>query len=263
MEPLADDRPGATGWPLESREPPAAPELSPQPRPRWRRALRRLGQGLAAALAAGLVLVLLLRVLPPPVSALMVERRIESWFDNRDYRPRYDWVDLDAIAPAMGAAVIAAEDQRFGEHFGFDWQAIEQAMAYNERHRRTRGASTLSQQTAKNLFLWSERSWLRKGFEAYFTLALEALWSKRRILEVYLNIVEFGDGVYGVEAAAQRYFGKPAARLKPGEAALLAAVLPNPHRFKVSVPSPYVQRRAQWILRQMRQLGGADLVREL
>ena len=163
----------------------------------------------------------------------------------------------------MGLAVIAAEDQNFAEHFGFDWKAIEKALEHNERSRRKRGASTLSQQTAKNLFLWSSRSWVRKGFEVWFTLLLEAGWSKRRILEVYLNIVEFGDGIYGVEAASQHYFRKPAQRLRPAEAALLAAVLPNPRRFKVSSPSPYVLGRQAWILGQMQQLGGVQVVNEL
>src|SRR5439155_7999060 len=156
-----------------------------------------------------------------------------------------------------------AEDQTFPEHFGFDWQAIEKAIAHNQRSRRIRGASTVSQQTAKNLFLPSRRTWVRKGLEAYFTVLLEIGWPKRRILEVYLNIVEFGDGVYGVESASQLYFGKPAARLNASEAALLAAVLPNPHQFKVKTPTAYVRERQQWILDQMSQLGGASVVRGL
>ena len=163
----------------------------------------------------------------------------------------------------MGVAVIAAEDQNFEDHFGFDWQAIEKAIAHNEHSRRKRGASTVSQQTAKNLFLWESRSWVRKGFEVYFTLLLETLWPKRRILEVYLNIVEFGDGVYGVEAASRKFFGRSAAALTPGQAALLAAVLPSPRRFRADAPSPYVRGRQEWILRQMRQLGGDQVVRNL
>lgn len=242
---------------------PDSAEIDPGLVPRWRRALGWLGKGLVSLVALSLACVLLLRFLPPPFSAMMAERRVESWFSDQDYRSRYAWVALDRIAPAMGAAVIAAEDQKFAEHYGFDWQAIEKAVAHNERSKRTRGASTLSQQTAKNLFLWSGRTWLRKGLEAYFTLALETTWPKRRILEVYLNIVEFGDGVYGVEAAAQTYFHKPAARLSASEAALLAAVLPNPRRFKANAPSAYVRGRQQWILRQMRQLGGSALVKEL
>jgi monofunctional biosynthetic peptidoglycan transglycosylase len=163
----------------------------------------------------------------------------------------------------MGLAVIAAEDQNFPEHSGFDWQAIEKALAHNERSRRKRGASTVSQQTAKNLFCWESRSWLRKGAEAWFTLLIETLWSKRRILEVYLNIVEFGDGLYGVEAASQAVFRKPAKRLTASECALLAAVLPNPHRYKARAPSAYVLGRQAWILKQMQQLGGEAVVKEL
>ena len=156
-----------------------------------------------------------------------------------------------------GLAVIAAEDQKFPEHWGFDVAAIEKALDHNERHEnRVRGASTLSQQTVKNLFLWDGRSWVRKGLEAGLTLGVETVWSKKRILTVYLNIAEFGDGVFGVEAASQRYFGKPASRLTMSEAALLAAVLPNPLRFKASTPSGYVRSRQAWIMRQMRQLGG-------
>jgi len=208
-------------------------------------------------------LVISLRVIPPPVSALMIERRIESWSGSGDYSPRYHWVSLEKIAPVMGAAVIAAEDQNFSEHFGFDWKAIEKAIEHNEHSKRIRGASTLTQQTAKNLFLPSGRTWVRKAAEAYFTLLLEIEWSKRRILEVYLNIVEFGDGIYGVESASQFYFGKPAARLNSNEAALLAAVLPNPHQFKVKAPTPYVRGRQQWILDQMAQIGGPAVIRDL
>lgn len=214
-------------------------------------------------LALTVLFVLLFRFLPVPVSALMVERRIQSWFSKEPYRSRHAWVPLEEISPAMGVAVIAAEDQLFGDHFGFDWNAIEKAVAHNERSRRKRGASTLTQQTAKNLFLWSSRSWARKGFEVWFTLALEAGWPKRRILEVYLNIVEFGDGLYGVEAASQAYFHKTAKRLTNAEAALLAAVLPNPHRFRANAPSDYIRGRQAWILRQMEQMGGAQVVRGL
>lgn len=228
---------------------------------------RRILKGLLW-LAGGFVaftalLVLLLRFVPVPVSALMIERRMAAWTGSKPYAPRHRWVSLDEISPNMGVAVIAAEDQNFPDHFGFDWQAIEKAYVHNEHSRRKRGASTVSQQTAKNLFLWESRSWVRKGFEVWFTLLLETEWSKRRILEVYLNIVEFGDGVYGVEAASRTYFGKPASRLTPSEAALLAAVLPNPHKYRVSAPSEYVLGRQAWILNQMRQLGGGQLVKDL
>ncbi|EMJ8526711.1 monofunctional biosynthetic peptidoglycan transglycosylase [Klebsiella aerogenes] len=197
-------------------------------------------------------------VLPVPFSAVMLERQVSAWFSGDfHYVAHSDWVGMDEISPWMGLAVIAAEDQKFPDHWGFDVPAIEKALAHNERNEnRIRGASTLSQQTAKNLFLWDGRSWLRKGLEVGLTVGIETVWSKKRILTVYLNIAEFGDGIFGVEAAAQRYFHKPASRLTPAEAALLAAVLPNPIRFRADAPSGYVNSRQAWILRQMRQLGG-------
>lgn len=200
----------------------------------------------------------LFNILPVPFSAVMVERQLSAWFaGNFSYVAHSDWVSMDEISPWMGLAVIAAEDQKFPEHWGFDMGAIEKALAHNERNEnRIRGASTLSQQTVKNLFLWDGRSWVRKGLEAGLTLGMETVWSKKRILTVYLNIAEFGEGVFGVEAASQRYFHKPASKLSPAEAALLAAVLPNPIRFKASAPTGYVRSRQAWILRQMRQLGG-------
>lgn len=204
----------------------------------------------------------LFSVVPVPFSAVMAERQIGAWLQGDfGYVAHSDWVSMDEISPWMGLAVIAAEDQTFPDHWGFDVAAIEKALSHNERHeRRIRGASTLSQQTVKNLFLWDGRSWLRKGLEAGLTVGVETVWSKKRILTVYLNIAEFGDGVFGVEAAAQRYFGKPASRLTQSEAALLAAVLPNPLRFKAAAPSGYVRSRQAWILRQMRQLGGESFM---
>ncbi|HCD1254115.1 TPA: monofunctional biosynthetic peptidoglycan transglycosylase [Citrobacter amalonaticus] len=204
----------------------------------------------------------LFSVVPVPFSAVMAERQIGAWLQGDfGYVAHSDWVSMDEISPWMGLAVIAAEDQTFPDHWGFDVAAIEKALSHNERHEsRIRGASTLSQQTVKNLFLWDGRSWLRKGLEAGLTVGVETVWSKKRILTVYLNIAEFGDGVFGVEAAAQRYFGKPASRLTQSEAALLAAVLPNPLRFKAAAPSGYVRSRQAWILRQMRQLGGESFM---
>jgi monofunctional glycosyltransferase len=225
------------------------------------RVLKLLFRAVLILIGVSLALVILLRFFPPPFSALMVERRIQSWFGESEYTSDYRWVPLEEIAPVMAVAVIAAEDQRFPEHYGFDWKAIEKAVAYNERNDRVRGASTLSQQTAKNLFLWSGRSWPRKAIEACFTILLETTWPKRRILETYLNVVEFGSGIYGVEAAAQRYFGKPAKRLTAAETALLAAVLPNPRRFKVDAPTAYLSELRQWILSQMHQLGGPALLK--
>ena len=207
--------------------------------------------------------VLLLRFIHPPFSALMAERRVGSLFSAGSYHSDHTWVPLEDIAPCMGAAVMASEDQKFPDHFGFDWESIQKAYEHNERSRKVRGASTISQQTAKNLFLWEGRSWTRKGFEVWFTLLMEAEWPKRRILETYLNIVEFGDGIYGVEAASQHFFHKPAKRLRPSEAALLAAVLPNPHKYRVEAPSAFVRQRQAWILEQMSQMGGVEVVKEL
>ena len=236
---------------------------SPKKKSLSRRLLRLFGWTGVAFLGSTVVTALFFRFVPVPFSALMAQRRVQSWFRDKPYISRHHWVSLDDIAPSMGVAVIAAEDQNFPEHFGFDWKAIEKAVEHNEKSRRKRGASTVSMQTAKNLFLWETRSWVRKGFEAYFTLLLETTWSKRRILEVYLNIVEFGDGIYGVEAASRTYFGKPAKRLTASESALLAAVLPNPHKFRVNAPSDHVRSRQEWIMRQMRQLGGAQVVEAL
>ncbi len=228
-----------------------------------RRVLKALGWALGLFLGLNLLLVLVFRFVPVPSSGLMVQRRLEAWSGDKSYTARHRWVPLEEISPSLGVAVIAAEDQNFADHFGFDWQAIEKAVQHNETSRRKRGASTVSQQTAKNLFLWSSRSWTRKGLEAWFTLLIEAGWSKKRILEVYLNIVEFGDGVYGAEAAARTFFGKPAKRLTPSEAALLAAVLPNPRKFHANAPSDYIRGRQALILNQMRQLGGDQVVKDL
>ncbi|ARJ41465.1 monofunctional biosynthetic peptidoglycan transglycosylase [Pantoea alhagi] len=199
--------------------------------------------------------------LPVPFSAVMAERQVSAWLTG-DFAwvAHSDWVSRDEISPWLPLAVIAAEDQKFPVHWGFDVEAIESVL--DNQNGRLRGASTLTQQTAKNLFLWDGRSWLRKGLEAGLTLGLEGVWSKRRILTVYLNIAEFGDGIFGVEAAAQRYFHKPASRLTMSEAALLAAVLPNPLRFRADAPSGYVRQRQAWIMRQMSQLGGMGFIRQ-
>ncbi|HET6330631.1 MAG TPA: monofunctional biosynthetic peptidoglycan transglycosylase [Holophagaceae bacterium] len=228
-----------------------------------RRILRAVCFGMLAAMAWSAILVLLLRYVHPPFSALMAQRRVASWTGHEPYHSDHTWVPLEDISPSMGAAVMAGEDQKFPDHSGFDWDSIQKAYDRNEKSRRKRGASTISQQTAKNLFLWEGRSWTRKGFEVWFTMLMEAEWPKRRILEVYLNIVEFGDGIYGVEAASQHFFHKPAKRLSPSEAALLAAVLPNPRKYRVDAPSGFVRDRQAWILDQMAQMGGVDMVKGL
>lgn len=188
---------------------------------------------------------------PVPLTPLMGLRVVESLMDGRPVHFQKDWVSLEEISPRVEYAVIAAEDMRFFEHHGFDFVAIEKALKHNRKSRRIRGGSTISQQVAKNVFLWPSRSWIRKGVEAYFTGLIELFWSKQRIMEVYLNVVEMGDGVYGVEAAARKYFHKPAKNLNASEAALLAAVLPNPRRFLVQRPSGYVRFRQTAIRRRM------------
>lgn len=216
------------------------------------RVLRRfLLSLLAAAVLVPLSLVLFYRVVPVPATPLMLLRLVEG------YGLSHDWVAYDEIAPAMIRSVIAAEDGKFCLHNGFDWDAINDALEAAEDGQRLRGGSTISQQTAKNVFLWPGRSWVRKGLEAGFTVVIEALWPKRRILEVYLNSVEFGPGIYGVEAAARFHFRKSAAQLSAREAALLAAVLPNPIRFSASKPSGYVSRYAGRIQGRAGDIGPA------
>jgi monofunctional biosynthetic peptidoglycan transglycosylase len=203
-------------------------------------------------------IVLALRWLDPPTSAFMLRERMQT-----DAPIRHRWVAWDGISAHAKVAVIAAEDQRFPEHSGFDLDSINDALADIERGRRVRGASTISQQVAKNLFLWPGQSWLRKGLEAYFTVLIELLWSKPRILEVYLNIAEFGRGIYGVGAASETFFNKSPANLTAAESALLAAVLPSPKRMRVNAPSPYMRSRQEWIQNQMRALGGPSLLQQL
>jgi monofunctional biosynthetic peptidoglycan transglycosylase len=210
-----------------------------------------------------------MRWIDPWYSAFMLDAALDAnRAGKKNYQTDYRWVDLEQISPHAAVAVIAAEDQVFPFHTGFDFKSIREAIRHNEqqaskRRPRIRGASTISQQVSKNLFLWSGRGYVRKGLEAYFTLLIELSWPKERILEVYLNIAQFGDGVYGVEAAARRFWRKPAARLDSFEAATLAAVLPNPITFKANAPSNYVVKRRDWILAQMRGLGGARYLNEL
>ena len=228
-------------------------------RPWWRRLWRWLAWLLVTAVVLSWLCVLLLRFVPPATSAFMAERRIAALaHGERGFALRYQWVPFSKVSPELPIALVAAEDQKFPSHHGFDLQAIADALDDAEEGERLRGASTISQQTAKNLFLWGGRSFVRKGLEAYFTVLLELTWPKRRILEVYLNIAEFGDGIYGAEAAAQQYFRKPAAQLNAHEAALLATALPNPKKLHPDRPSPYVARHAEWIERQVRQLGGPN-----
>ena len=224
---------------------------------------RRCGRLALVALALPILVLLALRWLDPPTSAFILARQWEQLRGGRAAAIHHRWVDFDRISPHLAVAVIAAEDQRFPDHFGFDLAAINRALEHNARNRTVRGASTISQQTAKNLFLWSGRSYLRKGLEAGLTLGLEMLWPKRRILEVYLNLAEFGDGVFGARAAAERIFHTSPDRLSRQQAALLASVLPDPGGLDAGRPSVHVQQKARWVRAQMEQLGGTRLLEHL
>ncbi len=216
----------------------------PQPAPRHRSGgLLRLLRNLVVTLVLALLIVppvwvAIYRVVPPPITGLMIERS----FQGRGFEHR--WAPISRISPAMTRAVIASEDSRFCAHHGFDFNAIDKALRHNEtRPGRIRGGSTISQQAAKNVFLWPDRSYVRKGLEAWFAVLIEVMWGKRRIMEVYLNTVEMGPGLYGVEAAAERYFHTDAANLTPAQASRLAAILPSPLKWKAADPGPYVRRR--------------------
>ena len=238
-----------------------------RPARRWPSALARIGRFCArltfVALALPTLVLLALRWLDPPTSAFILARQWVQLRGGRAAAVHHRWVDFDRISPHLAVAVIAAEDQRFPDHFGFDLAAINRALEHNARNRTVRGASTISQQTAKNLFLWSGRSYLRKGLEAGLTLGLEMLWPKRRILEVYLNLAEFGDGVFGARAAAERIFHTSPDRLSLQQAALLASVLPDPGGLDAGRPSVHVQQKARWVRAQMDRLGGARLLDRL
>ncbi|MBS0856445.1 MULTISPECIES: monofunctional biosynthetic peptidoglycan transglycosylase [unclassified Tatumella] len=224
---------------------------------RVRRKLLFLLSGIMVIAVAG---ILLFSVIPVPFSAVMAERQAGALLSgNLSYRARSSWVSMADISPWMPLAVIAGEDQKFPNHWGFYFGALQSVLDSSGRGSM-RGASTLSQQTAKNLFLWDGRSWVRKGLEAILTAGIETVWSKKRILTVYLNIAEFGPGIFGVEAASQAYFHKPASQLTRQQAALLAAVLPNPIVYHVSAPSAYPRERQQWISQQMGQLGGLEFL---
>lgn len=205
--------------------------------------------------------VILFRFIPVPVTLLMLQRCVEQQFDSKDMKLKKDWVDLKDISNKMQLAVVCSEDQNFLFHHGFDFNAIEKAMKYNEKQQkrkkhRTHGASTISQQTAKNAFLFPARNFVRKGLEVYFTALIEIFWSKQRIMEVYLNVIEMGDGIYGVEAASETYFHKHAKNLSQGEAALIAACLPNPIKFNAGAPTAFVLKRQAFISNQMNLWGG-------
>ncbi|WP_262927302.1 monofunctional biosynthetic peptidoglycan transglycosylase [Phytohalomonas tamaricis] len=224
---------------------------------------RALGVALGLFVGVSVLAVVLFRFVPLPWSSVMLERQIESWRDGEPLQLQYVWVPYERMSSQAKIAVIASEDQRFPFHHGFDTHQIQLAFDAWLEGKSLRGASTISQQTAKNAFLWSGRSWVRKGLEAWFTGLIELIWPKQRILEVYLNIAEWDHGVFGLQAAARHYYGVDAGRLSAEQAARLAAVLPNPLGWSPVRPTPRVAGRARWIRQQMRQLGGPDYLRHL
>jgi len=234
-----------------------------------KKAGRLLLQVGAALFLASVAWVLVYRWVAPPATWLMLDRRAHApsglgyyGIQEEPRRIRYQFRTLAEVAPAVPLALVAAEDQRFLLHHGFDFDALAQAARRNWNGDGTHivGGSTISQQVAKNVFLWQGRSYVRKAAEAYFTVLIEFLWSKRRIMEMYLSVAEMGDCTFGVEAASQRYFGKPASQVNPAEAALLAGVLPNPLRFRASNPGPVARAKQLRVLRNMRRLGGTAYV---
>ena len=239
----------------------AAP-LKPASKPgRWRRWLWIL---LLTPFLLSVLLVLVLRFAAPPITGVMAQRILEARsVGNADFRIDYRWCPLESFGPYLPVAAIASEDQRFLDHHGFDTVEIRKALDAAEDGERMRGGSTISQQVAKNLFLWTGRSWVRKGLEVYFTALLELVWPKRRLLETYLNIAETGDGMFGFCVACERRFGRPCSSLAPYQLALMVATLPDPRRRRADQPTPYLHQRASWIVRQMDQLGGPYLLQQL
>ncbi len=209
------------------------------------------------------LIVFAMRWINPVTSSIMVQRQIASLFKGDFELVNYRWVDYDDVSKYMPIAIVAAEDQNFPNHFGFDFKQIEKAMKQNKKGKRIRGASTITQQVAKNLFLWEGKSFIRKGIEAYFTILIELLWDKKRILEVHMNIAEFGKNIFGVGIASLAYYKLPPGKLSMSQAALLAAVLPNPLRYSVLKPSGYVRGRQNWIISQINSLGGSDYLKDI
>lgn len=229
-----------------------------QSRSKFKTIASAIGRLLLWFFLVSIIWVLAYRFINPPLTLLMVQRSIEG--KQTSSKPKFSkkWVPFEEISDNMKRAAVAAEDATFLKHLGFDIKAIEKAYASNAKGKKIRGGSTISQQTAKNVFLWPGRSFIRKGFEAYFTMLIELLWSKERILEVYLNVIEMGDGIYGAEAAAQHYYGKSCRKLAKGEAAMIAACFPNPRRWSPKHPTKYIYHRQYLILKNMRRLGPLD-----
>ncbi len=220
-----------------------------------RRIVRLIWKTVIWFLGLSIGMVVVYRFVPVPITPLMIIRVVEQALDSeKDIRLSKDWKPISQISKNAPQAVIASEDQKFLRHNGFDIEAMEKAWENNKKGKRVKGASTITQQTVKNVFLWPSRSYLRKGLEAYFTVLVELIWSKERIIEVYLNVIEMGDGIYGIEAASQAYYKKSALALTRGQSAMIAAVLPNPRRWNPIKPTNYIKGRQSWILRQMNNL---------
>lgn len=226
----------------------------------WKVVWKITRYGLIIFFGSSILSVVFYRFINPPITPLMVIRLMEKSKGGQSLKIKKHWVPIDKISPDLPLAMVASEDNRFLTHHGFDLDAIEKAKEYNEKKhgKKIRGASTISQQTAKNVFLWPQRSWIRKGLEVYFTFLIEFIWGKKRIMEVYLNVIEMGKGIYGADAASEAYFGKQASGLTRGEAALIAACLPSPLRSNPAAPTTYLRGRQQWILWNMGNIGKVD-----
>jgi len=230
----------------------------------FKKAAKLLAAALIAFIYLSFLSVLLLKWFHPPTSAFMLQKQLEVSRDNKqDFEINYEWADWQEISPYMKVAAITSEDQRYADHWGLDMDAIEKAIDEHRRGESLRGASTITQQTAKNLFLWPGQSFVRKGIEAYFALLMEGLLSKKRILEIYLNIAEFGNGVYGVKAASNIYFNTEPSDLDMMQSALMVTALPSPRRYNLADPSPYMIERRNWILQYMFYLGNTDYLKKL
>jgi len=222
----------------------------------FKRVLRFIGFTILGLFIFSVGMVVIYRFVPIPVTILQLTRCIEQFQEDKPIVLYKDWEPLENISNKLQLAVVCAEDQKFLNHYGFDVEAIEKAIEHNSKGKKVRGASTISQQTAKNVFLWEGRTWVRKGLEVYFTGLIELFWSKERIMEVYLNVIEMGDGIYGAQAASKHYFRKDASKLSSAEAALLASILPSPRRYSVVRPSGFVRGRQSWTMGQMSHWGG-------
>lgn len=226
--------------------------------------LKWTGLIIAGFFLASILSVISLRWINPPRSSFMIQRQIEAWWHNEEnFELHYEWTDWDNISGYTKIAAITAEDQRFAEHWGIDMEQVKKAIKENKRGEDLRGASTITQQTAKNLYLWPAQNYFRKGLEAYFAVLMELFWPKKRILEMYLNIAEFGNGIYGVKAASARYFNTSPANLSMSQSALLVTALPNPRRYNLANPSGYMIRRRNWNLQYMMYLGNRSYLKRL